>query len=107
MPPVPLSRYEWERISLDFPALIRESCHKTDKMKKRYNGMAWALGLTDTWIDPPRMFMQIAELCEHSASNMALCITCADSGRRIFQTPGLRTGRRRLQRAMVLGRGGF
>lgn len=44
---------EWKRLSGAFPNLVQNDVWITDEPTPTYNCIAWALGFTDRWINPP------------------------------------------------------
>ena len=47
------TQQEWDFLSQAFPNLTRNSVLVTDGATPVYNCIAWALGYTDRWINPP------------------------------------------------------
>lgn len=44
---------EWNQLSSYFPNLVKDDVWITDDPTRVYNCIAWALGYTDRWINPP------------------------------------------------------
>jgi hypothetical protein len=63
---VALNDAEWRFISNASPLIInsRDECRKTDEADTFYNCLAWALGFTDRWINPPQPQAVFEDFCK-------------------------------------------
>lgn len=63
---VPLTQDEWDRAVGLYPNLAdhRADCLKMDGPTKLYNCIAWSMGSTTEWINPPNTQVGFVELCK-------------------------------------------
>ncbi len=64
MPGTPLTDPEWTFLHPIFPNLVRAETSKTGDEDKDYNCIAWALGITTEWVDPPESQADFTQLCK-------------------------------------------
>lgn len=62
----PVTDAEWDSLSPDFPNLDRSYTFWQAPETLSYNCIAWSMGITWTWIDPPSDQNSFTLLCEQT-----------------------------------------